>query len=713
MGVMASMIGRRTRRALGAVAVAVAAALCAPAGAEPILPAPGERCRGCYAVVVDLAQTPGLTSAERRAEALAARGFDVVRLDRPSAHRLIHHALKLFRERGAERDARLVFWYSGPVEGGAEDGLALLLPAAPDAGGAPLGSGVPGLDLRRLLALAGESAAAEALLLLDAPIPAEAPLPLAESPEAGAGPRLLLTRASGGPLAPLLDTALSADGAIELAGLAERLSGLARLGYLGEGDGAGRQAPAARPDPALPLGAAREIEIPTDFDTAGLAAPAPRLEDQARLCDRLAADPEAPETRGRGRPLERVDGTAALEACRAAMLAEPETLRFAYQYARALIALGRAGEAVPWLERAARLGHLPSQFAYGAALFDGRGTRQDQRAGLGFIERAAEQGYAPAVRRLAEIAMRPEGRFIDRTKLRDLLRQAAREDPASALALGELIERSPDRTERMEREALRYFEDAEAAGLAAGRAGADRMREAIRNRQREDVAAACARLLDFDVMAIESMLGLDPDGEGWQTVVSRRAERALARVDGGRAVRDCAKLLEVEGADPALLAKLGYLLFRADMAGAPKALPTPERQNVFDVIGIAAERRDPTGLYLQGYLRLVLTFQALRSQDEWEAGKRASLASENLLAAYESGVAQAGYFYGLLNLQGLFAELPGFRADPGRAKAILERLEPRSPMARRILVKLYGGAEGYRHLPAFRDPEGLRRLQFR
>lgn len=711
---MRSWLGRAVRG--GAVAAAALAALLGGPGARAdLVPAPGQTCSACYALLIDLGGASQLASLADREAALSARGYEVLALERPASHRLHHQIDQLLRRRGAEPGARLVLWISGGVEAAEGGGLALRFAAPTPPSGAPAGSGVSGLDLRHLLRQLRASAAPETLLVLDAPIPGEAALPIAASPEAGASSRhLIVTQAAGGaPLGAVFEALMAQPAALGLEAARSGFAAVGRVGYLadqaprpntaptapttgmlgGLGPGAGR---IPVPDAGLLVGPGLEIG-PRDF--SGLGA----------RCDQLAADPSDPASQGRGVPDDRLDGRSAVAACGPAMLAAPSQPRFAYQYARGLANLGRVQEALHWLVRAAELGHLPAIYAYGVVrLGDGRGAARAEAVAA--IGQAAESLYPPAVHRFADLAEQgiPEA---DRRRAAALLRRAARaRDNLAAFRLAEWLAKDPGRTEAMEIEAEGLYAQAARAGIEGARAGLDAMRQAVAKRKVGATAARCSELLTFDVMAIEDYLSL-PVGQKWRPVVQRRVEQRLSGISRAQLLERCSPLVGETGADPALLAKMGYAMWKVGEVLEGREITLRSGEDWTDVVGRAASGGEPAGLYLEGLYRMLFMIRHLQEGKAADAGKRASGASRSFLAAHERGVAQAGYYYALINLNANFSGLPGFRPDPRRAVDVLARLAPRAPRAERMVCDVYLGAQKFAHLGHLRDPAGARRLR--
>lgn len=82
-------------------------------------------------------------------------------------------------------------------------------------------------------------------------------------------------------------------------------------------------------------------------------------------CDRLAAHPSDPDRITAGVPESKVDTTAAIPACQAAVAADPTNGRLNYQLARALGYAGRGKEAAPYREAAVKAEYPQALFVVG------------------------------------------------------------------------------------------------------------------------------------------------------------------------------------------------------------------------------------------------------------------------------------------------------------------------------------------------------------
>lgn len=88
-------------------------------------------------------------------------------------------------------------------------------------------------------------------------------------------------------------------------------------------------------------------------------------------------------------------------------------------------------KAAEWYKRADADGDPNASFALAMMLMAGRGVPKDEMAGLGYLEKAAKAGQAPASYNLA-VALLSTGKPEDLTRAIDLLRQASEAEVADA-----------------------------------------------------------------------------------------------------------------------------------------------------------------------------------------------------------------------------------------------------------------------------------------
>ena len=106
-------------------------------------------------------------------------------------------------------------------------------------------------------------------------------------------------------------------------------------------------------------------------------------------CDLAAADHLDPEGVGFARFANEIEPEAALRACQAAVLREPQNARFHYQLGRALAALRRHDEARAAWETAREMGHSRASYAIGNAILN-----QARETGGAALEAAPDEALA-------------------------------------------------------------------------------------------------------------------------------------------------------------------------------------------------------------------------------------------------------------------------------------------------------------------------------
>ena len=198
--------------------------------------------------------------------------------------------------------------------------------------------------------------------------------------------------------------------------------------------------------------------------------PPPQAAGPAAECDRLAAHPLDPErTVPRGVMIDAIDQSAALAACSAAAEAAPAVARLWFQWARALEAAGRDGDAAQRYERAAGLGSVAAMANYGLMLIEGRGAPENLQGGIEWIRRAADRNYPPAQVSLGSLTEDGRGVAQDIAEAARWYRRAAEAgDPSGQNAIAWMLEQGRG-VERDEEEAERFYR------LAAGQNYAEAM----------------------------------------------------------------------------------------------------------------------------------------------------------------------------------------------------------------------------------------------
>ncbi len=182
------------------------------------------------------------------------------------------------------------------------------------------------------------------------------------------------------------------------------------------------------------------VEAETEVAVAAPEAPATSaIEPGVTECDRLAAAPGTPVTRGLGIDgvaFAKIDATAAIGACTSAVAEHPEVARLHLAHGRALDAalrngealtayekaaglgdgtamnnigvlynlgdLGKADEAqaVSWFRKSAGSGDVTGMYNLAINLWTGRGTAADPAEAFTWMRRSAEAGNGPAMTQL-------------------------------------------------------------------------------------------------------------------------------------------------------------------------------------------------------------------------------------------------------------------------------------------------------------------------
>ncbi len=171
-----------------------------------------------------------------------------------------------------------------------------------------------------------------------------------------------------------------------------------------------------------------------------MALPAHAAETALTECDRLAAHPYDPAIEAPGVAFAAIDPAQALLSCAAAFAETPGTVRFKYQYGRALLAAKRPNEALVFIRSAADSGYAAAQQTLATMLYDEETLSADRIAAIRLFHKAAAQGHAVAQLRIASFYLRGEGGPRDIWKAAKFARQAAdRGLPAARTALDAIL----------------------------------------------------------------------------------------------------------------------------------------------------------------------------------------------------------------------------------------------------------------------------------
>jgi TPR repeat protein len=174
---------------------------------------------------------------------------------------------------------------------------------------------------------------------------------------------------------------------------------------------------------------------------AMLAAPAVAAADSiGSECDHLAAHPYDPAIDADGVAFDAIDPARALMSCGTAYSEQPDTVRYKYQYGRALLAANRPNEALIFIRSAADNGYAAAQQSLATILYDDENIWADKIAAIRLFHKAAAQGHAVAQLRVASFYLRGEGSLPDLPKAMKFALQAADQGlPAAHTALKVIV----------------------------------------------------------------------------------------------------------------------------------------------------------------------------------------------------------------------------------------------------------------------------------
>lgn len=142
-------------------------------------------------------------------------------------------------------------------------------------------------------------------------------------------------------------------------------------------------------------------------------------------CDRLAANPDDPGRVGSGVPFDKIDGLAAVSACRSAAQTDSGQPRLLYQLGRALDFQKDFGGAVSAYEEAAAGGYSPALNALGSLYEGGFGLPKDEAKAAMLYRQAAEAGYVIASGNLGLLFLEGRGVPKDQARAAELFRPLA------------------------------------------------------------------------------------------------------------------------------------------------------------------------------------------------------------------------------------------------------------------------------------------------
>lgn len=156
----------------------------------------------------------------------------------------------------------------------------------------------------------------------------------------------------------------------------------------------------------------------------------------ANECDRLAAHPYDPAGTAQGVAFDAIDPVQAPMSCAAAYAAQPDDVRYKYQYGRALLAAKRPVEAMILIRAAARSGYAAAQQTLATILHEDGDRAKDRQEAIRLFHAAAAQGHAVAQLQLTAYYLGAEDGQRDLAKARRFARRAAERGlPAARKAL--------------------------------------------------------------------------------------------------------------------------------------------------------------------------------------------------------------------------------------------------------------------------------------
>ncbi|MBK7900052.1 MAG: PD40 domain-containing protein [Betaproteobacteria bacterium] len=211
--------------------------------------------------------------------------------------------------------------------------------------------------------------------------------------------------------------------------------------------------------------------------------------ERATACDTLAASPFDAQRLAPGVIWAKIDGKAAVEACRKAVVKSPDAPRLRYQLGRALDKFRDHAAALAAYEIAAKQGYPRAQGAFGTSLLESGGENR-KAEGIAWLRRAAEVGDSFAQ---TDLALNLQSGTLMPRDLREAKRLArlagAQGVPEAHQTLAEIAEEGDPTTGLQPDNELAFFHHALAARCAEAIGKESSVRFANERR------AALARLL--------------------------------------------------------------------------------------------------------------------------------------------------------------------------------------------------------------------------
>ncbi len=259
-------------------------------------------------------------------------------------------------------------------------------------------------------------------------------------------------------------------------------------------------------------------------------------ETAVATCDRLSASPIDPEKPANvaGVEFEELTATPALAACRAALAAEPNNPRLAFELGRVeMKAGGLDDDALALFRKAAAVGHAGAMNSLGLAYDRGIGVAKDIGEATRWYRRSAEAGNSAAMRRLGFAFRNGDGVSVNPVQALRWFRRAA--DAGNVQAMSEVgqayshgLGASQDSAE-----AAKWFRKAAEAGGATGM---------------NQLGMAYLRGLGVDRDPIEAVRWFRKSAEAGNVFAMERSRTRLSQRDRRRAERGRGATLVSEGA---------------------------------------------------------------------------------------------------------------------------------------------------------------------
>lgn len=160
-----------------------------------------------------------------------------------------------------------------------------------------------------------------------------------------------------------------------------------------------------------------------------------KIPEKCRDCDTLAADPNDPQkARGwKGVAFDDIGAKEAISACRKAVAAHPNRLRFSFQLARALSKDEAYEEAAALFRKAAEKGYTSAMVGLGDLYAYGDGVDEDPKQAVEWFRKAIAIGNTDAMVALASLYSEGQGVKEDLKEAARLYRMAADKGNSDAM----------------------------------------------------------------------------------------------------------------------------------------------------------------------------------------------------------------------------------------------------------------------------------------